>query len=341
MKKRAFRGIVVLLLLAGVIYSAKIFIHSRTHESTDNAFVTGTIVPIAPEVRGRVVKVHIEDNVPVEAGQPLVEICRDDYINVLKQKEDAICRAKAEEQELKAAIHQRRETLAQARASLDAALAQEQLSEKELNRYKALQSQDVISQSQYDHVESQWKVAYAGRQAASASVDEAAAAIAALEARLATQEYKIKEAETGRNMAKLDLDRTIISAPVAGRVAMKKVDQGKYVQPGQPLLAIVKDETWVIANFKETQIKKMSVGQSVDLKVDAYPGVVFKGRIESLQPGTGSVFSLLPPENASGNFVKVVQRIPVKIIVDSPFDPDHPLWPGLSVRPVVDVGPKT
>jgi membrane fusion protein (multidrug efflux system) len=118
------------------------------------------------------------------------------------------------------------------------------------------------------------------------------------------------------------------------------VDPGKYVQTGQSLLSIVKPDIWVIANFKETQIKKMSVGQPVKLKVDAYPGVVFKGRIDSLQPGTGSVFTLLPPDNASGNFVKVVQRVPVKIVVDSPFDPAHPLWPGLSVEPVVDVRTK-
>ena len=125
---------------------------------------------------------------------------------------------------------------------------------------------------------------------------------------------------------------------------MKNVDPGKYVEPGQPLLSIVKEDTWVIANFKETQIKKMSVGQPVEVKVDAYPGKVFKGHVDSVQPGTGAVFSLLPPENATGNFVKVVQRVPVKIIIDSRFDPVHPLWPGLSVVPSVDItrqtGPK-
>jgi membrane fusion protein, multidrug efflux system len=168
-------------------------------------------------------------------------------------------------------------------------------------------------------------------------VDEAGAAVSALEARLATQGYKVREAETGRRMSQLDLSRTVVRAPCAGRVAMKKVDPGKYVQPGQPLLAIVGQDTWVVANFKETQVEKMAVGQPVRLKVDAYPGVDFHGRIASLQPGTGSVFTLLPPENASGNFVKVVQRIPVKIAVDTPFDPKHPLWPGLSVCPVVDV----
>jgi membrane fusion protein (multidrug efflux system) len=128
---------------------------------------------------------------------------------------------------------------------------------------------------------------------------------------------------------------------MSGRIAMKNVDPGKYVEPGQPLLSIVKEDTWVIANFKETQIKKMSVGQPVMVKVDAYPGMVFKGHVDSVQPGTGSVFSLLPPENATGNFVKVVQRVPIKIIIDSRFDHSHPLWPGLSVVPVVDVSRRT
>lgn len=340
MKKRVFRGIVAAVVLAGIVYSALIFIHSLNHESTDNAFVAGTIVPIAPEVRGRVVKVLVDDNAPVAAGQPLIEICRDDYVNILQEKVDAVSRAKAEEQELTASIDQMQKSLVQARAALNAARVEEELAKKELIRYRALQSREAVSQSQYDYIESNWKVACARSKAASASVAEAEAAVNALKAKLKTQEYKIREAETGRKMAKLDLDRTVITAPCEGRIAMKNVDPGKYVQPGQSLLSIVKPEIWVIANFKETQIKKMSVGQPVELKVDAYPGVVFKGHINSLQPGTGSVFTLLPPDNASGNFVKVVQRIPVKISIDSPFDPAHPLWPGLSVKPIVDVGSK-
>ena len=136
----------------------------------------------------------------------------------------------------------------------------------------------------------------------------------------------------------------MIFAPVSGSIAQKNVDPGKYVQPGQPLLSIVRPDTWVVANFKETQIGKMSVGQPVEITVDAYGGKAFKGHIDSLQPGTGAVFSLLPPENATGNFVKVVQRVPVKIVMDSPFDPAHPLWPGLSVIATVDIstrsGPK-
>jgi membrane fusion protein (multidrug efflux system) len=134
----------------------------------------------------------------------------------------------------------------------------------------------------------------------------------------------------------------VVVAPITGRVAKKNVDPGKYVQIGQPLLTIVDEENiWVSANFKETQIKDMRVGQPVEIDVDSYPGITFKGRVDSFQPGTGSVFSLLPPQNATGTFVKVVQRIPVKIVLDSPPDSSHPLWPGLSVIPYVDITEKS
>jgi membrane fusion protein (multidrug efflux system) len=184
-------------------------------------------------------------------------------------------------------------------------------------------------------------VAHSKKDSALASIAEVEAALKAVRAKVAAQEIKIKEADISKNQAQLDLARTVVKAPLSGRIAMKNVDPGKYVQPGQALLSIVQHDTWVVANYKETQIKKMTVGQPVKVKVDAYPGIIFKGHVDSLQPGTGAVFSLLPPENATGNFVKVVQRVPVKIVLDSKFDPAHPLWPGLSVIPSVDISHQT
>jgi membrane fusion protein (multidrug efflux system) len=223
---------------------------------------------------------------------------------------------------------------------VNAALAEENMSTKEAERYRKLYQEELVSQNQFDRVESSLRVAQARRDASEAAVAGAEAAINTLHVRLTTQNFKIRQAEELLNLAQLDLKRTTIVAPIAGRIAVKNVDKGKYIQPGQTLLSIVKEETWVVANFKETQIKKMAVGQPVDIEVDAYPGVIFKGHIDSLQPGTGAVFSLLPPENATGNFVKVVQRLPVKIVIDSKFDPYHPLWPGMSVVPTVDVSPQ-
>jgi len=341
MKKWAFRGILAAVLLIGGIYLTPVVIYRLSHESVDNAYVTGTIVPIAAEIRGRVVKVHIRDNQYVTAGTPLLDIFPDDYTATVRVRNEAIIRLASEEQELQAAIEERKKSLGQALANLNAASAEENLAAKEVERYKNLYKEELISQSQYDRIESVYQVAHARKEAATATLAGVQTAIEAVHARMATQKIRIREAKILTDQAQLDLQRTVVRAPIAGRIAQKNVDPGKYVQMGQTLLAIVKEETWIVANFKETQIKKMAVGQPVEIKVDAYPGVTFKGRIDSLQAGTGSVFSLLPPENATGNFVKVVQRLPVKIVVDSPFDADHPLLPGLSVVPYVDVRQKT
>ncbi|MGD0822926.1 MAG: HlyD family secretion protein [Desulfomonilia bacterium] len=343
MNKWAFRLLVIGIVLAG-IYAVIYFVRSLSYESTDDAYVAGVIVPVSAEVRGKVVKVYIKDNQEITAGNPLLEIFRDDYTHGLTQSNETLSQVKAEDSELHASVEEKKKALVQAKANLDAARAEEDLADKDVKRYERLLKRKVVAQSQFDTVQSRWKVAQARREAAEAAVAEAGAALETLKARLTTQGFRIKEAETSRDQARLNLLRTVVTAPMSGRIAMKNVDPGKYVEPGQPLLSIVKEDTWVIANFKETQIKKMSVGQPVEVKVDAYPGKVFKGHVDSVQPGTGAVFSLLPPENATGNFVKVVQRVPVKIIIDSRFDPVHPLWPGLSVVPSVDItrqtGPK-
>ncbi len=341
MKKWIFKGMVVVAILIGCVYAVFRLVHSFSHESTDDAYVAGVIVPVAAEVRGKVVAVFIDDNQHVEAGARLLEIFPEDYVNTFTEKQGAVSRLEAEERELQASIVAKKKALLQAQANLEAARAEENLANKELKRYDKLFKEEAVSATQYDNVESRSKVARARREAATAAVAEAEAAVDAVQARLPTQAFRIKEAQASQNMARLDLKRTVVVAPISGRIAKKNVDPGKYVQVGQPLLAIVKEEAWVIANFKETQIKKMSVGQPVEVEVDAYPGIAFRGHIDSLQPGTGAVFSLLPPENATGNFIKVVQRVPVKIVMESAFDPNHPLWPGLSVVPTVDVSRQT
>lgn len=341
MRYWAYRGSILFLILAACMGAAIYFFYSLSYENTDDAYVAGTIIPIASEVRGQVSKVHVHDNQSVSAGTPLLEIVQSDYVNLVQEKTGAVSRLQAEERELRAAVEQKEKAFAQARANLDAAMVEESLAAKEQERYKRLITQGAISQSRFDRVESQWQVAHARTKAATAALDEAAAAVKALRARLATQAFKISEAQASHSLAKRDLTRTVLVAPASGRVARKNVDPGKYVQVGQTLLAIVAEYTWVVANFKETQIEKMTVGQPVEIKVDAYPGKVFHGHIDSLQPGTGAVFSLLPPENATGNFVKVVQRVPVKIVLDKPNDPAYPLWPGLSVIPKVDISRRT
>ena len=344
MKKWGLRIFAVTVIAVAVTYGIVYFIHSLSHENTDDAYVSGTVVPIAAEVRGRVVNVYIDDNQYVDAGKPLLEIYQKDYFDMAKEKKDTISRLISEEGELAATIAEKEKTYDKARANLDVAISEEDLAQKEVERYERLLKKDAVSQNQYDQMKSRWQVTVARRQAAAAAVDEAAAALKATKAKSTTQSFKIKEAQSAKNLAERDLTRTVVIAPISGRIAMKNVNPGKYVMQGQTLLSIVKEDIWVIANFKETQIAKMAVGQPVEIKVDAYPTIKFSGHVDSLQSGTGSVFSLLPPENATGNFVKVVQRVPVKIVIDSKFDPQHPLWPGLSVVPSVDVtrqtGPK-
>lgn len=341
MKKWTVRGIAVVAVVGGLIYGAFYFVHSLSHESTDDAYVTGVVVPVAAEIKGRVVNVYVRDNQYVPAGGPLLDIFPQDYADALRERSQAVSTLTAEKRELEASLTQRQKAVAQARANLAAAAAEETLAEKELKRYDRLVREDAASRSQYDHVESGSKVARARTEAAAAAVAEAEGAIVAARARLNTQDFRIKEAEAAHRLAELNFKRTTLVAPISGRIAKKSVDPGKYVQPGQALLAIVQQDTWIVANFKETQVGKMAVGQPVEVQVDAYPGIVFRGHVDSLQPGTGAVFSLLPPENSTGNFVKVVQRLPVKIVMDSTFDPAHPLWPGLSVTPTVDVSRQT
>ena len=154
--------------------------------------------------------------------------------------------------------------------------------------------------------------------------------------RVSSAQAQFMHAQAQLNLAQLNLDRTKIVAPIDGKVSARSVEEGQYVQVGQALLSVVSSDVWVTANFKETQMTRMKPGNPVEIRVDAYPGVVFKGRVDSIQGGTGEAFSLLPAQNATGNYIKVVQRVPVKItLVDG--DPAHPLWPGLSVAPKVDL----
>ncbi len=326
----------VIVLAIGSFYAFHKISYAMTHESTDDAFLDGVVVPISSEVKGQVTKVMVTDNQHVKQGDVLLEVFQEDFSKIVQTKERSIDRLVSEKQELQATIKAKAMELARVRANMDSANTDATLAEKDFQRAMDLQKKEVISQSQFDQAEARFKSLSARNEAARAAVAETEASIEALNAQLITQTFKIKEAEASAGLAKLDLKRTIIVAPISGRIAKKNVDPGKYIQQGQPLFSIVDDSNlWIVANYKETQISHMKPGQTVDIIIDAYPGVTFTGHVDSFQPGTGAVFSLLPPQNATGNFVKVVQRVPVKILIDSKPDPAYPLWPGLSVCPSV------
>ena len=194
-----------------------------------------------------------------------------------------------------------------AQAGLEAARAKATQADEDLNRYKGLTVNDTVSKQEMEHVLAASRIADAESEKAKAALEQ----------------------------AKLELSYTDIYAPAAGRVTEKSVEEGAFVQVGQTLLTIVTEERWVIANFKETDLKDILPGQPVTVEIDAYPGKVFKGRVDSIQRGTGARFSLLPAENATGNYVKVVQRVPVKILFDENPDSEHPIALGMSVVPKV------
>jgi membrane fusion protein (multidrug efflux system) len=267
------RSAVAAVLIAACIYFAPKILYSLSHESTDDAYVSGTIVPISAEVKGKVTQVFIEDNQVVKAGAPLLEIYSEDYSNAVNERKEHGLTLMAEKKEIEATIKEKEMSLSQARANLEAAKAEEALAAREVKRYEGLLKE--VSRSQVDSVETRWAVAQARSNTALAAVAESEAALETLNAKLETPNSRIKEAETSLSTAKLDLRRTLVAAPISGRIAKKNVDPGKYVQAGQQLLTVVDEKgIWIVANFKETQIKEMRIGQPVEISVDSYPGTL-------------------------------------------------------------------
>jgi membrane fusion protein, multidrug efflux system len=297
----------VILLLTGVLIW---WLIARNYEDTDDAFIDTHIVHVSPQIAGQVVQIAVNDNQLVRRGQLLVQIDPRDPIAKLNQ-------AKAQ---LAAAVTQ----VAQAEATEKGAEAQAQNASADLARYRYLQriAPSAVAQEQIDQ-------ATASARSAAAQRDAAAAQIANAQAQINLNKAEIAQAQ-------LNLGYTRITAPIDGHVAQRSVALGNYVTPGQELLAIVPLKVWVTANFKETQLTHMRVGQRVSVTIDACPSQDIRGHVDSIQRGAGQAFGILPPENATGNYVKVVQRVPVKILLDS-VPKNCVLGPGMSVEPTVKV----
>ena len=306
---------VVVIALAVIIATERYYVRFiEPYETTDDAFIESYVTFVSPRVSGPVVKLLVKDNQRVKAGEVLLEIDPRDYQTLLDQ-------AKADQQ----------------KAAVVAAQAIAERAKTDFGRYESVESQ-AVSRSQLDLAKAQ-----AGSAGAEVEVagNQAKAAIAQVDldrANVATARAQVQQAQTRLEEAQLQLSYTEVAAPRDGRVTRRSVEQGAYVQTGQALLALVPDDLWVVANFKETQLERMRPGQPVVIQVDAYPRHAFKGKLDSVQAGSGALFSLLPPENAVGNYVKVVQRVPVKIIFDEPVDlSQYNLAPGMSVQPKVRV----
>lgn len=332
---RLVLGVVALVALGWGIRS---WLHGRAHVSTDNAQVDGHVTMIAPKVQAFVDEVRVDDNDRVQAGDTLVRLDARDFVVRLRQAEAELASARAAVGDARTAgqlVAQLRATEAQAAgldATVQAAEARLARAEADLGRVQGLAAQRIVPAQQLDAARTTRDAAAADLTAARRQAAAARSQITAGAAALTGAQARLASAAAAVDAAKLSLAYTVITAPTSGTVARRSVEPGALVQAGQSLMAVVPDSAvWVTANLKETQLAEVRVGQPVHFTVDAYPGRTFEGTVESLSPATGARFALLPPDNATGNFTKVVQRVPVRIAVAT-TTPDAPLRPGMSVE---------
>jgi membrane fusion protein, multidrug efflux system len=337
-------------VLAGLLFlGLNLVIDMLTHESTDDAFIAGHVVSIAPRIAGQVSAVHVLDNQLVRSNDLLVEIDPADYAITVAQKQAAATSQEANFRTIVAAYELMRAKVATAeatalaaKADADAAEATAKKAQADFERAQDLLKQKTISQQEFDSNLAANTKAQADLESAretvnedNSKVDEANKQLAAAFAEKDMAFSQFNEAETNVASAQLNLSYTKIFSPCDGRVTRKQVEAGDYLDVGQQIMSIVPVEVWVVANFKESQLKKMIPGQLATVEIDALGGRKFRAHVDSVQAGSGAAFSLLPPENATGNFVKVIQRVPVKILFDEPLPADKTIGPGLSVTPSV------
>ena len=328
----ATAGTLIVALATGAYY----FWFVLPYESTDNAFIEGNVIPMASQVPGRVSELLVKDNQAVKQGEAILKIDPRDYEASLAQARADLAAAHSRVDQAQAQVKASQAKVGQSLAGAVAADAENQRAADDLKRYQSV-DRTAVSKSAFDAAQSQARAASANLEAARSQVRATIADVTLCEAGVETANAAVHQAEAKLRQAELNLSYTQVTAPEEGRVTRRVVEQGAYIQPGQALMAIVPRHYWVIANFKEIQLTHMRVGQPVEVVVDAYPDHKFKGHIESIQNGAGARFSLFPPENATGNYIKVVQRVPVKIVLDDLPGNDLALGPGMSVVPTVRV----
>ncbi len=341
--KPSRRSVLLMLLVAivgvlAILYAWQLWPFSGRVAVTENAYVRGQITVLAPQVNGYVTEVLVQDFEQVAKGEPLVRIDDRQYRQLVEQRRAELAARRFDLENLEQTLASNQATLASRRAELSAAEAELQRALADEKRVNELAQRGSVSIRERDQIR-------ASARAAAANVKQARAAIAIAEQTLKASEVsrgglqaQVEIAESALKRAQIDLDNTVIEAPRDGQVSEVTVRQGQYVTAGSQLLYLVPEQLWVIANYKETQTYAMRPGQPVEIEVDALDGARLRGHVQRLAPATGSEFSVLRPDNATGNFTKVVQRVPVRISID----PDQPLAkrlrPGLSVVTHVDTG---
>ena len=325
-----------IVVIAAIVAGAEWWRVARHFESTDDAFIGARQYSIAAKVSGYVLDVPVTDNQVVEVGAPLVRIDDRDYQVALRQSQAQLKEAESSLASSVATIDAQNAQIEQAQAQIKVATAALTYAEQESVRFSTLAKHGNASTERAEQTSSDLVQKRAGLAAAKAAADVAQKQLGVLEAQRAGAEANVAQAKAAVAQAELNVSHATVFAAQRGRVVQLSAAKGQLAQVGQALMMFVPDHLWVIANFKETQITNMRPGQPVDVVIDAYPDRKFHGHVESIQPGSGTAFSLLPAENATGNFVKVTQRIPVKIALDDVPD-DIALGPGMSVYPEVRV----
>jgi len=331
-------SVLALGCIVGVIGGVLWWLYERQFESTDDAFVDTHIVRLAPQVAGRVVQVLANDNALVQENAPLVSIDSAGLESQVAQVRAQVAQAQSEIDSARSEILVDQRAYQQALAEVVSAQAAAAKASADLMRFRSLQqlNPSAVAQQQIDDATTAVVQTAAQVQSAQRAAQTRAAQTAMARTQVSSSLEQLHAAQAQLQSAGINLGYTLIVAPVSGHVADSTVAVGDYVSPGTQMMAIIPLTLWITANFKETQLPLMRPGQAVSIKVDACPGDQMSGHVDSIQRGAGQAFAILPPQNATGNYVKVVQRVPVKIDFDR-LPPDCPLGPGMSVEPTVRV----
>ncbi len=337
-KRSPVLPILIIVALAGLGWATKTILYNQGHVTTDNAQVDGTIVPVLAKVGGFVRTLSVDENDHVKLGQPIVLIDSSEYAVRLAQADAELSAAayvagsKGVDGQAEAQIRSATSQGQVVQAQIDAAKSAQAKATADLARYKELAAKQIVSKQQLDAAQAAFDQSNANLAALERQANGAAAQLTNAEIGGKFAQARYASAKATRDNAALQLSYTKVVSPVAGVVSRKQIEVGQLVQPGQPLLTLVSDSAvWITANFKETQLSDLRVGQAVAVEVDSYPGCEAEGKVESLSAATGAKFALLPPDNSTGNFTKVVQRVPVRIQVTKGCGADRPLRPGMSV----------
>ncbi len=322
----------VCILLIAAIGALAYWLNARHYESTDDALVAARSYSVAPKVGGYVTHVPVTDNQHVKAGDVLARIDDRDYRIAVDQAQGQVAVGQANVDNIQAQIDSQREQIAQAKAQVDQAQAQLEFAQQEEARARDLVERGAGTVQREQQTRSDLQAQQANTTRTKAALTAAELGIKTLQAQLESAKGSLQQAQAQLDQAKLNLQYTNVTAAEAGRVVKLSAAKGTLATAGQSLMMFVPDELWVVANYKETQLADMRPGQLVEVRIDAYPSRKLTGRVASVQPGSGTAFSLPPAENATGNYVKVVRRVPVKITIDE-WPADLAVGPGMSVVP--------